>query len=111
MTSVHINPGICGLPTKVTANSEDGQTVSLSIQSSCPNIQLFADKLTEVDAFEVCFARFSESPVYQAMEKSQAGDKNFRHAACPVPSGIIKAVECAAGLALPAKVEFEIEKS
>lgn len=111
MTTVEINPGICGLPTKVTASSEDGQTVQLTIQSACPTIQGLQPNLKEVDAFQVCFSRFSESPVYRAVEENQAGEKNFKHAACPVPAGIIKAVECEAGLALPKQVEFTIEKS
>lgn len=36
--------------------------------------------------------------------------KHLRHAACPVPAGIIKAVEVAAGLALPADATIKISE-
>ncbi len=35
---------------------------------------------------------------------------NCAHAACPVPSALIKAVEVAAGLALPGDVSMKITK-
>lgn len=36
--------------------------------------------------------------------------RNIKHAACPVPSAIIKGVEVACGLALPKDVEIKIAK-
>lgn len=36
--------------------------------------------------------------------------KHCPHAACPVPVGILKAVEVEAGLALPADVSIEIRQ-
>ena len=38
----------------------------------------------------------------------QKGVEHCFHSACPVPVGIIKAVEVAAGLALPADVRMTI---
>jgi hypothetical protein len=52
----------------------------------------------------VAFANFMENPVYIAAAK------HYKHAACPVPSGIVKAIEVACGLALPKDVSFKIEK-
>jgi len=43
-------------------------------------------------------------------EAFQKGAEFCTHAACPVPVGIIKAVEVASGLALPKDVKIEIEK-
>ena len=34
--------------------------------------------------------------------------QHCKHAACPVPSGIIKAIEVAAGLALPKDAHIEV---
>jgi hypothetical protein len=39
------------------------------------------------------------------------GMKFCTHSACPVPVGIIKAVEVEAGLALPADVSIKISRS
>ena len=38
------------------------------------------------------------------------GAKHCAHAACPVPVGILKAIEVEAGLALPADVIIKISK-
>ncbi len=104
MTIVKIEPGICGMISTIKAESEDGQTVNLEIESVCPSIAALNQSLATVDAYEVCFAKFSASPVYQAAEE------NFKHAACPVPTAIIKAIEAEAGLALPKDVSMVIEK-
>ncbi|WP_319478327.1 DUF6951 family protein [Marispirochaeta aestuarii] len=103
MIRLELDPGICGLKTRIEASSEDGRLVRLGIESQCPSIQALEESLEEVDAYQVCFADFRDSPVYKA-----AGE-HFKHAACPVPSAIIKAVEAAAGLALPKDVRFTFE--
>jgi hypothetical protein len=36
--------------------------------------------------------------------------KHCKHAACPVPSGIIKAVEVASGLALPKDASIQVSQ-
>jgi hypothetical protein len=37
--------------------------------------------------------------------------KHCKHAACPVPSGIIKAVEVASGLALPKNASIQVSQA
>jgi len=105
MIDVHVTPGICGLETHIQAQSADSQQVQLTIESKCPHIAALQEPLAEVDGYGIVFAPFSQSPVYQAAEQ------NFKHAACPVPAAIIKAVEAACNLALPKDVHFEIKKS
>ncbi len=104
MTIVKVHPGICGMISTIKAVSEDGQMVNLEIESVCPSITALNEALKTVDAYQVCFAKFSASPVYQA------ADENFKHAACPVPAAIIKAIEAEAGLALAKDVSVVIEK-
>jgi hypothetical protein len=36
--------------------------------------------------------------------------KHCQHASCPVPSGIIKAIEVASGLALPKDASIQVSK-
>ncbi|WP_319560529.1 DUF6951 family protein [Marispirochaeta sp.] len=105
MIRVEVDPGICGLRTTIQASSEDGRLVKITIDSQCPSIRALGESLGELDAFQVCFTGFQDSPVYQAAAE------HFKHAACPVPAAIIKAVEAAAGLALPKNTIFTIERT
>jgi hypothetical protein len=102
--TVNVDPGICGLSTEIQAETVDGQTVNLKLISSCPAIQAMGSEIMSVDGYAVAFAKFSESPIYQAAER------HFKHAACPVPMAVIKAVEAACSVALPKNVEVTIEK-
>jgi hypothetical protein len=96
--------GICGFSTQVEANFE-GKNCQLAITSHCKAIQRLAEELTEVNPFqEISFRR--EMP-----QTYELGIKYCSHAACPVPAGIIKAVEIASGLALPADVSIKLTKS
>lgn len=98
MTTVEINPGICGFVTTVTAESEDEQEVRVTVKSGCASIQKMMEELgSEFDAFEVCLVRPGEGAFFEYAAK------NFPvHAACPVLSGIIKCMEVECRLALPA---------
>ena len=95
MNIVNINPGICGLTSKIIIETEDMQEVSIKIESQCPHIMEMAKEIQEIDGFVECFANFRDSKVYDAAQKY------CKHLACPVPSGIIKGIEVACGLALP----------
>lgn len=102
MKTVQINPGVCGFSTEVKAMTEDGQMVRLEITSGCAHIQKLAALLGgEVDGYTVCFARFGAGPVFEAAAQA------CRHAACPVPTGIIKCIEAECGLALPRDAEIK----
>lgn len=104
MATVTVNPGVCGFITAIRAESEDMQNAVLDIQTDCPYIKAMAGELKEVDGFTECFAKVGDGEVYKAAKKY------CKHAACPVPSGMLKAVEVACGLALPKDVEFKISK-
>jgi hypothetical protein len=101
MATTITNSGICGFTTTVMATSDDDEEVTLSIESTCPNYAKLGDDLTVVDAFEVGFAKVGEGPVFDACRTY------CKHPACPVPNGIIKAVEVAAHLALPHGASIE----
>jgi hypothetical protein len=103
MAKVAVDPGICGLKSTIEAVSEDGQTCTLLIESDCEAIRALALEIGSLDGYEVAFKAFAENPVYLA-----AG-RHYKHAACPLPSAIVKAVEVACHLALPKGVAFSIE--
>ena len=104
MAKAHINAGICGFGTTVETAANPGYKVSVGIDSECPAIQKLAENLTEVDAMgEISFRR----GLPQTLQK---GNEHCTHTACPVPVGILKAIEVAAGLALPKDVSIKVEK-
>ncbi len=105
MAKAKIDAGNCGYRTTVEATLITGYQVGLQINSDCKHIKKLAQNLSEVDALnEISFRRGTNIP-----DIIQAGIQHCTHAACPVPVGILKAVEVAAGLALPGESKIEIE--
>jgi len=105
MAKAKIDAGNCGYHTTVEALASAEYQVDIKIESDCKHIQKLAENLTEVDALnEISFRKGKHIP-----EIIQAGINHCTHAACPVPVGILKAVEVAAGLALPQDATIELE--
>jgi hypothetical protein len=103
MSKAEIFAGVCGFNTTVNARRNEHGYL-LDIQSECSAIQRLAEHLKEVDPLkEISFRR-------QMPQTYEAALQYCSHAACPVPSGIIKAVEVEAGLALPRDVSIKISK-
>jgi len=101
LAQADIHSGICGFNTTVKARL-DGSNCSISIESQCEAIQRLAAELTWVDPFqEISFRGAGPTTL-------QLAAKHCSHAACPVPTAIIKVVEVEAGLALPADVTIKL---
>ena len=103
MATAEINAGICGFSTTVKTE-KDGRQVKLSIESDCKAIQNLAAELTDVDPYQEITFRGS------GPRSLELGAKHCFHTACPVPVGIIKAVEIEAGLALPKDATIKLSK-
>jgi hypothetical protein len=104
MAKAEIFAGNCGYTT-IVETENDGKLCKVHIRSECEAIQRLAEHLTEVEPFrEISFRR--NTPLTLEM-----GAKYCTHAACPVPVGIIKAVEIESGLALPQDVTIKLSKS
>ena len=104
MCKVTIDPGICGFMAEVIAKME-GDMCSLEITCDCEPIQEMAKELAQVDPMvEIGF--HGEGPLTLRMAA-----KHCPHPACPVPVGILKAVEVAAGLALPKDASIRVTRS
>jgi hypothetical protein len=100
--SAVIKSGICGFTVRATAHSDDAVHVALQIESECPNYKKVAEQLREVDAFQELFVDKREGSVWKICAQHSP------HISCPVPIGLLKLVEVAAGLALPQTVSIEI---
>lgn len=104
MSKATIEPGICGFTTSVEVAAAGKRNCAITIQSECPHIQKLAAVLPELDPFtEISFR--GEGPSVLKL-----GAEYCSHPACPVPVGIIKAIEVEAGLALPRDVIIHIKK-
>lgn len=104
MAKVTVNAGVCGFTTIIeTRLEDDGQTVSLSLTTSCPNIAKCTKQLKQADAFHELFSKLHETEIYRTLSP------HIPHAACPVYSGILKAIEVAAGMALPVDSSIKVE--
>jgi hypothetical protein len=94
MASAEIESGICGFCTTVRTTTE-GRKVRVEFETDCGYVEQLAEALTEVDPYKEISYR-GEGPVTLKLAA-----EHLVHPACPVPSGIIKAIEVEAGLALP----------
>lgn len=104
MVTAEVHSGICGFVTRIKAESNDMQNVSLTIESDCPDVQKLAGELLSLDAFKEILSRAVNTTTYQLASRF------CPHPGCPVPSGILKAVEVAVGMALPKNVQILITK-
>ena len=104
MKKLHVYPGVCGLDTVITAETNEDEEIVLDIQSKCPAVMKLAEELKEpLDAYSICFSRPGSGEIY---------DKAARcliHGACPTAAGIVKCIEAEAGLALAKDVSMVFE--
>lgn len=99
-----IDAGICGFHTSVIAEAETMRKVKLTIETECAQITKAAEELTEMDMLEELKAGLGRGHVYGVLSGC------VRHVTCPVGSGILKAAEASAGLALPKDVTIKMSK-
>jgi hypothetical protein len=104
MAKAEIYPGNCGFTTQVEARM-DGDICKIIVTSECTAIQKLAQELIEVDPYKEISFRRNNMPTILQM-----GARYCTHTACPVPVGIIKAVEVEAGMTLPTEVVIRLSK-
>ena len=104
MAKVEINSGACGLNTTVETKMDGMMKCAILIESECEAIRALAAELTEVDPFQEISFRG------QGPKTLELGVEHCYHTACPVPVGIIKAIEVAAGLNLPVDTSIKFIK-
>ena len=109
MTKLLIDSGICGMQTTVAVVSEDGETVTVRVESPCGAVQKMMTELGEAfDVFDVCMVKPGEGPFY-----SYAAEHFPGHAGCPVCAGIAKCIEaeCRMALKKDASIRFLAEEA
>jgi len=106
-----ISPGVCGLPSRICADSPDGMLVTVEIESECPRVRAYAEQLTAgqgavLDAFQELLRK----PLAQTTPVLLAAEHGL-HTACLLPVAVLKAAEAAAGLALPQGASIELKRA
>ena len=104
---VIIDGGICGFQTRIHADSDDSQNVTFKIASACEKAGAFGKTLMAkgpVDGYAEIGAG-SDGVVLTTARESLKGCC----AACAAPVGAFKAMQVAAGVALPKDVTLKID--
>jgi len=104
--SVQIEAGICGFQTQIQADSDDTQNVTFTITSDCDKARKFGEALMArgpVDGYAEIGAG-SDGVVLTTAREHLKGCC----ASCAVPIGAFKAMQVAAGVALPKDVQLLI---
>ena len=104
MATVSVDAGICGFTTEITAESSEDNLVSIRFESTCPHVVKARAELTSVEAYSEIFRKPHETRVYQTLSP------HLPHVACPLYAGFLKAIEAAAGLALPKDAHILVRK-
>ena len=103
---VVVDGGICGFKTRIHADSDDTQNVTFKIASGCEKARAFGEALIArgpVDGYAEIGAG-ADGVVLTTGRESLKGCC----AACAVPLGAFKAMQVAAGVALPKDVTIKI---
>ena len=103
---VVVDSGICGFKTRLHAESEDSQNVTFRVASECAKAQRFGAALTAqgtIDGYEEIGAGTDGVVLTTAREHLKGCC-----AACAVPIAAFKAMQVAAGVALPKDVTLQI---
>ena len=111
MTRVGINAGICGFTTVVTAEDKGGYKAAFQLETQCPNWKKVNDILggKELNIMTELFKNKTTGELNS--EVLNLSVKTIPHISCPVISGVFKALEVSAGLAIPkdAHIKFQNE--
>lgn len=99
MTKVTVHAGVCGFTAVISAEKAKDRTVSISIDSDCEMVRKMEQDISGID-IRTMFTGYRSNPVYRS------ASLHVKHVACPVISGILKAVEVEAGLAVPNDVKM-----
>ncbi len=99
MTKVQVNPGVCGFTVAVSVEKDKDRNFYISLDTECEMVKKMAAEIPFLE-FRAPFSAILHNPVYRS------ASKNLKHAACPVPSAILKAIEVEVGACLPRPVSI-----
>ncbi len=103
MTKVVVTSGACGFTSVIRAKKAPQRAIDISVESGCAMVRQMAAEITRLGRHDALVGILN-NPVYLA-----AG-RNLKHAACPVPAAVLKALEVEAGLNVEKDATIVFEK-
>ena len=94
MTTVVVSSGACGFTVTIRASKGKDRTVEVTLETDCEMVKKMQADIAVVDRTAV-IGGFGSGPVHRSAAQ------HLKHAACPVPAGILKAVEIELGMNVP----------
>lgn len=103
MTRVVVDAGACGFTSVIVAEKGPDRMVDVRVESGCAMVQKMAAEIARLGRRDALTGILT-NPVYVA-----AG-RHLKHAACPVPPAVLKALEVEAGLNVRKNATITFEK-
>lgn len=103
MIKLKVNPGICGLMTEIEVEAPDSMNAEFKVESQCEHIRKLVEDVPSVKGYDEVFKKYGEGAI------AKAAAVHCPHAACPVPTAMLKGVEVVCGLALPKDIEIKFK--
>ncbi len=102
MTAVEVDCGICGYHALVEVSRESKTHIRVSVQTECEMLSSAVEQVNGADWSEALSPRNPNS-VHAVMFQV------IKHAGCPVPTAVAKAIEVEVGVALPRDVSISFQ--
>ncbi len=101
MTKVKVDSGICGFSALIMAekDKDNNKKIYIFIDTECEMVKKMLEDISTLDA-RAAFTGHLNNQVYRSAAK------HIKHVACPVPAGILKAIEVESGVCLPKNVSI-----
>ena len=100
---VTVDAGVCKMRTVIIAKTNEDGEVVLDIQSDCSKVLEMSWGVKPVYAWSCVESPMNETEIYQLASKC------LKHAACPVPCAVLKAIEVAGELGIKRDAVITIE--
>jgi len=99
VTRVMVDAGICGFTVTIEVCKVDARTVRVVIASDCETVSKWGEQLGHLD--------WQESLKHPGnFLFFESAFRHIRHAACPIPIAVLKAIEVEVGVAAPKNVNI-----
>jgi len=103
MTKVKINPGVCGMECTVEVSKIDRMNFNVKVESKCQMVTKLGEQFKTINMRDA-LKKYGQSVVFEQASQILA------HGTCPVPTGLLKAIEAEARMALPRDVSITFIK-
>jgi hypothetical protein len=104
MTILIVEPGACGFTCKIEVEKVGKYQATVRLQSQCKQINKLAGKVGEIDFLEISRGPYGQNYITQSAARCKL------HPSCPIPCGLIKAIEAELEMAVKKNVSFTYEE-